>query len=136
MPHWLVKSDPDEYSAADLERDGRTAWTGVSNALACRHLREMRAGDQVLVYHTGKAKAIVARARVESPADAADGKPGAVVLAFAGWLTAPVSLATIKSDAAFAELAIVRIGRLSVMPVSTPQWKRILALGKAAAKSP
>lgn len=137
---WLVKSDPDEYSARDLERDGRTTWEGVSSAPAQKHMREMRAGDAVLVYHTGAEKSIVARAAVASPPrpDPADpaGKRVVVELAFEGWLDAPVSLAAIKSDPTFADFALVRIGRLSVMPVRPAEWKRIEQLSVAQSASP
>lgn len=135
MKRWLVKSDPDEYSAADLERDGRTTWDGVSNALAQQHLRAMAEGDAVLVYHTGKAKAVVAEARVSGgprpdPADKA-GKRVAVELAFERWLPRAVALAEIKADPTFEDFALVRIGRLSVMPVTAAQWNRIVKLAKA-----
>jgi predicted RNA-binding protein with PUA-like domain len=133
---WLIKSDPDEYSAADLERDGTTVWDGVTNALAQKHMRAMSAGDDVLVYHTGDEKAVVAVARVSAaprpdPKDKS-GKLSVVALAFARWLPSPASLSTIKADKSLADFALVRIGRLSVMPVTAAQWKRIEAISKAA----
>lgn len=130
MPRWLIKSDPDEYSAADLERDGRTLWTGVRNATAQRHIRAMQAGDEVLIYHTGGQRSVVARARVAgAPApDPTDksGKAYAVELTFASWLKAAIELATIKADPALADMPLVRIGRLSVMPVTATQWHRLI----------
>ena len=133
MNLWLVKSDPDDYSAVDLERDGQTVWTGVKNPTAQNHLRAMNAGAAVLVYHTGDQKAIVALAKVAvgPRPESAGGKMVVVDLAFDCWLESPVTLATIKADAFFKDFALVRIGRLSVMPVTEPQWKRILALSGA-----
>src|SRR5215470_9287212 len=101
MNRWLVKSDPDEYSAHDLEREKRTAWTGVSNPVALKHLRAMADGDQVLVYHTGEQRAIVALAAVAGkprpdPADKS-GKSVLVELEFKQWLKKPVELAQVKS---------------------------------------
>lgn len=137
MAHWLVKSDPEDYSAADLARDGRTVWDGVRNALAQRHLRDMRPGDEVLVYHTGAEKAVVARATVVgAPRPAADGSGVTVELAFAGWLPRPVSLAAIKADPALAGLALVRQGRLSVMPVTAGEWRRLVAGGAESQGGP
>ncbi|MCG3125766.1 MAG: hypothetical protein CHACPFDD_00593 [Phycisphaerae bacterium] len=132
MARWLVKSDPDEYSAADLERDGVTSWEGVRNPTAQGHLRGMRAGDEVLVYHTGKQKAIVARATVAAagrpdPSDP-NGKAVAVQLRFEAWLARPVSLADIKAAREFADFDLVRIGRLSVMPVSAAHWSRLMKM--------
>jgi predicted RNA-binding protein with PUA-like domain len=129
---WLVKSDPDDYSAVDLERDGSTSWTGVRNPVAQRHLREMKPGDDVLVYHTGDEKAIVATARVAfkpipDPTDP-DAKRVAVQLTFGAWLKSPVTLAGIKADPFFKTFDLVRVSRLSVMPVSEPQWKRLWKL--------
>ncbi len=133
MAFWLVKSDPEDYSAADLERDGRTVWDGVRNALAQRHLRGMRPGDGVLVYHTGAERAVVARATVVGvPREAADGSGATVELEFAGWLPRPVPLAEIKADPALAGLALVRQGRLSVMPVTAEEWRRLTGGGEPA----
>jgi predicted RNA-binding protein with PUA-like domain len=134
---WLVKSDPETYSFEDLRRDRKTVWDGVANPVALKHLRAMRRGDEVLVYHTGKERAVVGRARVESdpytdPSAGASG-PAVVDLAAGEPLPRPVSLAEIKADPFFAELALVRQGRLSVMPVPEPLWERI---GELAAKTP
>jgi predicted RNA-binding protein with PUA-like domain len=129
---WLVKSDPDTYSFDDLARDRKTVWDGVANALALKHIREMRKGDEVLVYHTGDERTVVGLARVASDpyADpkARDPKLAVVDLAAGERLARPVGLAEIKADPAFADFALVRQGRLSVMPVAEPLWKRILAL--------
>lgn len=132
MNRWLVKSDPDEYSAHDLERDGKSDWSGVRNPAAQGHLRAMQPGDGVLVYHTGKERAVVATATVASaprpdPGDKT-GKSVTVDLAFDAWLKGVVPLAAFKVEPAFKEFALVRIGRLSVMPVTADQWKRTLKM--------
>ncbi len=132
MNRWLVKSDPQEYGADDLRRDRTTAWEGVRNALAQQHLRAMRTGDAVLVYHTGKEKALVALARVAGapqpdPSDE-KGQAVAVPLEYDRALRAPVPLSRIKSHAALTDFALVRIGRLSVMPVTAAQWNTLLAM--------
>jgi predicted RNA-binding protein with PUA-like domain len=126
---WLFKEEPDHYSYADLERDGTTLWDGVENAVARKHLREVKAGDRVLYYHTGKEKAIVGEMRVvEGPMpDPASDDPKSVVLRVEPvrrWQQ-PVSLAQIKADPAFAGWELVRISRLSVMPVSEAHWRRL-----------
>ncbi len=130
MARWLVKSDPDSYAFADLVRERRTVWDGVANAAALGHLRAMRRGDDCLIYETGKVKAVVGRAKVAATSLAAGADPRSprVELAAGPPLARPVSLAEIKSDPAFADFALVKIGRLSVMPVSEPLWQRLLAL--------
>ena len=135
---WIVKTEPSAYSWAELERDGRMAWDGVKNAQALIHLRAMREGDQVLVYHSGSDKALVGVARVvrgpypDPGAD--DPKLVAVDLAADRPLDRPVPLAEIKRSGKFADLALVRHGRLSVMPVSAVHWKGLLNLaGQGAA---
>ncbi len=140
MNHWLLKSDPDEYSAADLQRDGATTWDGVKNAAALIHMRAMRKGDALLIYHTGAERAVVATAKVsgdpQSDASDAAGKLVGVPIAFDRWFSTPVTLAAIKAEPAFRDFALVRIGRLSVMPVAAPLWERLLALGGALRRSP
>jgi predicted RNA-binding protein with PUA-like domain len=131
---WLVKEEPSSYSFADLERDGRTAWAGVRNALAQQHLRAMKAGDRVFFYHTGGEKAVVGIAKVVTgprpdPADSS-GTLQMVELAPVRRLKTPVTLAAIKTDPAFADFALVRISRLSVMPVTDREWAAIEALSK------
>ncbi len=136
MKRWLVKSDPEEYSAEHLARDGRTVWDGVSNPLALRHLRSMSPGDEVLIYHTGDQKAAVALARVVSPPrpDPRDksGKAWVVDLEFVAPLARPVRLADIRKEAALADFDLVRISRLSVMPVSAVHWTRLMKLAGGA----
>jgi predicted RNA-binding protein with PUA-like domain len=122
---WLFKQEPEQYSYDDLVRDGRTVWDGVGNALALKHLRQARPGDRVFFYATGKVKAVVGEMRV---AESDDGSVVVVepVRAFAR----PVPLAVIKEDPTLAEWELVRLPRLSVMPVTQEQWRRIEALGR------
>jgi predicted RNA-binding protein with PUA-like domain len=132
--YWLVKTESSEYSFDDLERERKTVWSGVSNNLALIHLRSMRKGDRVLVYHTGKEKAIVGIARVASapypdPAKH-DDRLVVVDLVPEKRLHKPITLEQIKSDKRFADFPLVRISRLSVMPVTREQWDLLLKMGK------
>jgi len=131
---WLFKSDPDTYSFADLERDGKTVWDGVANNLALKHLRSARRGDAVLVYHTGEEKAVVGLAEVARDAypDPKQKDPRLVVVDLAAGkrLARPVPLAEIKQQASLKDFYLVRMPRLSVMPVSDAQWNAIMKLGK------
>ena len=134
MPnYWIVKTEPSTYSFDQLERDGTTVWDGVRNNLALKHLREMKRGDRVLVYHSGEEKAVVGLAEVAAEAypDPKQKDPKLVVvdLKAAGRLPRPVPLAELKQEPAFADLALVRIGRLSVAPASAEQFKRLLKMG-------
>ena len=134
MPnHWLLKTEPSTYSFADLQRERRATWDGVSNPVALRHLRSMSRGDKAFVYHTGDVKAIVGIATVVSDPypDPKLGDPKRVVVDLepAEPLPRPVSLAVVKADRQFADFALVRISRLSVMPVTPQQWKALLAMG-------
>ena len=120
--HWLVKSEPNAYSFADLERDGRTVWDGVRNNAAALHLKAMGEGDEVLFYHSQEGLAVVGIAKVVRTAfpDASDpeGRFVAVELAPVRALKRPVTLAQMKAEPALAEMAMVRQSRLSVSPVS------------------
>ena len=131
--YWIVKSEPSTYSYDDLERQKTAVWDGVKNNLALKHLRQMKPGDRVLVYHTGDEKAVVGVAEVTSAAypdpKQKDPKLAVVDLRAAGRLPRPVPLAEIKKDRAFADLGLVRMGRLSVMPVPPDQYQRLLKLG-------
>ena len=133
MPaYWILKTEPTTYSFERLTKDRRTVWDGVRNPLALKHLGEMAVGDQVLVYHTGDEKAAVGLARVVRAAypdpKAKDPKLVVVELEAGHPLPKPVTLAAVKADPAFADLALVRMGRLSVVPVKPEQWKRLLAM--------
>jgi len=127
---WLVKADPDAYGLDDLERDRRTCWDGVANAVAVRHLRAMASGDRVLVYHSGAEKAIVGLARAASAGrpDSRDPRLAVVDLEFVRRLPRVVPLAVVKADARFADWALVRQPRLSVMPVPAALWPALVAL--------
>jgi predicted RNA-binding protein with PUA-like domain len=131
---WLLKSDPETYSYADLERDQETVWDGVSNNLALKHIRSIRKGDQALVYHTGEEKAVVGLAKILSdPYPDPKHKDGRLVvmdIAAERRLARPVSLDEIKKNSAFKDFALVRLPRLSVMPVSEAQWEALLAMAK------
>ena len=133
MPnHWLLKTEPSTYSFERLASEGRAVWDGVRNNLALTHLRGMKEGDRVMIYHTGAEKSVVGLARVTRAAypDPAMNDPKLVVVDLKpdAPLATPVSLAAIKADPDFADFALVRMGRLSVMPVTPEQWKRILAM--------
>lgn len=131
MALWLCKQEPGCYSFDDLVRDGRTVWDGVSNALARKHLRQMKPGDRVLFYHTGKEKAIVGEMVVASePRSDPNGDDAdvAVDLKPVGKLARPVGLAEIKADKTLANWDLVRLPRLSVVPVTESQWKRVAAM--------
>jgi len=131
---WLAKTEPSTYAWADLVRDGGTRWDGVRNPLARSHLAAMKKGDLVLVYHSGDDKAVVGIAKVTRAAypdpTADDARWLAVDLAPVKPLVAPVPLATVKQDPKLAGIALVRQGRLSVMPLDDAAFARILAHGK------
>ena len=131
---WLFKSDPETYSLSDLEREGKAVWDGVSNNLALKHLRSVRKGDSVLIYHTGEERAVVGIAEVLSDAypdpKRKDSRLVVVDIKAVKRLRRPVSLDEIKKQASLQDFALVRLPRLSVMPVSERQWEDLLALGK------
>lgn len=133
MAYWYVKTDTESYAFDDLHREGRTVWDGVSNAVALKHLRSMAPGDRVLIYHSGEEKALAGLARVVSGPyqDPKRGDPKLTVVDLQAdrRLERPVTLAAIKADPAFKDLALVRMSRLSVGPVPAQQWKRLLAMG-------
>lgn len=132
MAFWLLKSEPDVYSYADLERDGSTIWDGVNNNLALKHIRTMKPGDLALIYHTGDERRAMGIAEVttESYADPAlnDPKRAVVDVRAVRPLPHPVTLAQIKQDGNFEGFDLLRISRLSVVPVSPEHWERILKL--------
>ncbi len=130
MARWLFKEEPSHYSFADLERDGATAWDGVANALALQHLRRVRPGDLVLLYHTGKEKAVVGVMQVADKAEPTTGGEVAVSVRPVRRLHHPVPLSRIKADPTLADWELVRLPRLSVMPVTEAQWRRVEALAK------
>ncbi len=135
MAHWLFKEEPNPYGFADLERDGSTLWNGVTNNLARQNLRKVRRGDRIFFYHTGKEKAVVGEMSAVSGSvpdpDSNDAAGVAVQVKAERRLLRPVSLAQVKDDPAFAGWDLVRLPRLSVMPVNELQWRRIMELGNA-----
>ena len=132
MNFWLLKTEPDHYSYADLERDGATIWDGVANNTALMHIRTMQPGDLALIYHTGDQRQAVGLAEITSPPypDPRDGDLKLVVVDLRPLrrLPQPVTLAAVKADPAFADFALVRQGRLSVVPVTPEQWRKLLGM--------
>ena len=134
MALWLFKEEPDSYSFTDLQRDGSTVWSGVTNALAQKHLRAVKKGDRILFYHTGDEKAVVGVMEVAADPvpdpDDETGKRVVVTVRPVRALKHPVPLAAIKAEKAFAGWELVRVPRLSVMPVTEAQWKKIEAMSE------
>ena len=135
MAYWLLKTEPDCYAWDDLARDKSATWDGVSNALALKHLRAMKKGDLALVYHTGDERAAVGVAEVTSAPypDPKGGDDRLVVVDVRPRqkLAQPVTLSEIKADPAFDGWDLVRNGRLGVMPVPEPMWRRVMELSGA-----
>src|SRR6266480_8141282 len=121
MPY-LLKTEPSEYSFADLKGDGETVWDGVSNPVALKNLRGMKSGDRLAIYETGNVKSAVGTATVVS-VDASDAKNPRVKIKVGKALARPVSLAEVKANKLFAESPLVRQGRLSVVPLTKEQYK-------------
>jgi predicted RNA-binding protein with PUA-like domain len=124
MPY-LLKTEPSVYSFADLQRERTTIWDGVTNPVALKNLRGMKAGDRLIIYHTGDEKSAAGGASVVS-VDAADPKTPLVKIKVDQPLPRPVTLAEIKSNKLFADSPLVRQGRLSVVPLSEAQFKFLL----------
>src|ERR1700745_2499241 len=118
---YLLKSEPDQYSIADPEREGETLWDGFTNPVAVRHLSEMKPHDKLIYYHTGNERQAVGTAVVAS-VDNENPKSPRVHIRFAGRLNAPVSLADIKANKLFADSPLIRQGRLSVVPLTAEQY--------------
>jgi predicted RNA-binding protein with PUA-like domain len=127
--YWILKTDAHTYGFDQLARARRTVWDGVTNALALKHIRSMKQGDRAFIYHSGEEKALVGLARIASdpyPDPKGDDPKLAVVQVEAGErLPRPVTFAAIKADPAFADLGLVRMSRLSVIPVPAAQWRRL-----------
>jgi predicted RNA-binding protein with PUA-like domain len=135
MANWLFKEEPSNYSFDALVKDTRTVWSGVKNPLAQKHLHAVKRGDRIFYYHTGNEKAVVGMAKAlgDAYADPKDktGKMAVVDVGPVKKLARPVTLAEIKADKAFASFPLVRISRLSVMPVSDTEWERIEELSRS-----
>ena len=129
---WLVKQEPSAYSWSDFVKDGKTSWTGVRNYTARNNLRKMKKGDQVFFYHSVEDKAVVGIARVVRTAypdpTAKEGDWSAVDLAPIKALARPVPLQRIKADRRLKNIGLVRQGRLSVMPLTEPEFRTILRM--------
>ena len=134
MQYWLVKSEPETYSWADLAREGKTDWTGVRSNPARLHLKTMKAGDRVLFYESVTTKAVVGTGEVTRSAfpDTTADEEGwvAVEIKAVAPLAHPVTLAQIKADPALAKMVLLKISQLSVQPVTRAEYDRILKLGK------
>lgn len=134
MAYWLLKTEPDCYSWDQLAADKKTTWDGVANALALKHIRAMKKGDLALIYHTGDERQAVGIAEVASNAypdpKEEEERLAVIDLKAKKKLNRPVTLATIKADPAFAGWDLLRISRLSVVPVTEKIWKRVEELAK------
>jgi predicted RNA-binding protein with PUA-like domain len=133
VAYWILKTDADTYPFDQLERERRAVWDGVTNALALKHIRGMAVGDAALIYHSNVGKELVGLARIVSAPypDPKRKDPKLVVVDIQAEQPLPtrVSLATIKADPAFSDLGLVRMSRLSVIPVLQEQWKKLLQMG-------
>lgn len=119
---YLLKTEPSEYSFADLQRDKTTIWDGVSNPVALKNLRSMKAGERLVIYETGDHKSAVGTASVVS-VDTSDAKNPQVQIKAGSALAKPVTLAEVKASKLFADSPLVRQGRLSVVPLTEAQYK-------------
>lgn len=134
MNYWLVKSEPDEYGFPDLQAEGTGCWDGVRNYAARNHLRSMKVGDLVLFYHSRKGLEVVGICKVVQEAypdpTSEKGDWSAVDMTAVRPLSKPVPLNTIKANPKLQEMPLVRIGRLSVMPVTEVEFREILKMGE------
>ena len=130
MAYWILKTEPSTYAFADLVREKTARWDGVTNPVALRNIRAMKKGDGVMIYHTGDEKAVVGLAEVASEpyADPKDARLWVVDLKAGKAVGKPVTLAAVKADEAFKDLALVRQGRLSVVSVPDALWARLLKM--------
>ena len=130
MNFWLVKQEPETYSFDDFLKDGKTDWTGVRNYQARNNLREMKAGDKVLFYHSGAEKSVVGLAKVsrEEFTDPTDEKWIAVEIKPVGKLAKPVTLEQIKAEKSLENIALIKQSRLSVLPLTKTEFETILKM--------
>jgi predicted RNA-binding protein with PUA-like domain len=137
MAYWLLKTEPEQYSFDDLLRDGATPWTGVKNAQAQANLRSMREGDRAVVYHSGEKRAVGVAEVVRSayPDPTTDGEFVCVDVRAVSPLPAPVPLEALKLEPAFAGSALLRQGRLSVVPLSPAEWRDLAGLAEIIART-
>ena len=136
MAYWLLKTEPDTYAWGDLVKEGVTPWTGVSNPQAQGNLRAMKAGDRAIIYHSGVKQAVGVAVVVRTAYPDPTGSPGAVCVDVraAEPLAAPVPLEALKQEPAFADSALLRQGRLSVVPLSAAEWRGLETLAGVIAK--
>ncbi|MEH2110145.1 EVE domain-containing protein [Nostoc sp.] len=132
MAYWLLKTEPENYSYFDLERDGSTVWDGVNNSLALQHLRTMLSGDLTMIYHTGKERQIIGLAEIVSQPyidpTLNDSKRAVVDVRALQRVHQPLTLAQIKQDNKFTDFDLLRLPRLSVVPVWEVYWQRLIEL--------
>jgi predicted RNA-binding protein with PUA-like domain len=133
VAYWILKTDADTYPFDQLERERRAVWDGVTNALALKHIRSMAPGDAALIYHSNVGKELVGLARITSAPypDPKRDDPSLVVVDLEADRPLPkaVPLSAIKADPRFADLGLVRMSRLSVIPVPAEQWRDLLQMG-------
>ncbi len=129
--NYLLKTEPSVYSFSNLEKEKITVWDGVTNPVAVRHLREMKPGERLVIYHTGDQKRVVGTAVVES-VDVRDAKNPQVKIKAGKAIAAPKTLAEIKAQKLFADSALVRQGRLSVVPLSEAQYRWLVGVRQQA----
>ncbi len=134
MNYWLVKQEPESYSFADFQKEGKTDWTGVRNYTARNNLKDMKPGDKVLYYHSGDERSVVGLAKVSkaafADATASEGSWVAVELEAGKALKNPVTLAAIKANKKLAEMKLVKLSRLSVSPATKEEFDEILSMSK------
>jgi len=134
MNYWLVKQEPNSYSFSDFQKEGKTDWTGVRNYTARNNLKAMKQGDKVFYYHSGDEKAVVGLATVSKtyfPDPTADGDTWVAVELEAGKpVKNPVTLAAIKANPNLKDIALVRLSRLSVVPLTKDEYEEVLSMSK------
>jgi predicted RNA-binding protein with PUA-like domain len=137
MAYWLLKTEPTTYSFDDLVAEKKTAWTGVANPQAQANLRAMHPGDQAVIYHSGEKRAVGTAQIVKTayPEPGADEGLVCVDVQAQGPLPAPVPLEALKQEAAFEDSALLRQGRLSVVPLSPAQWQDLQELSRVIART-
>lgn len=132
MAYWLFKQEPSTYNYSRLEKDGMTVWDGVANKLALKHLRSVKKGDKAMFYHTGEERQVVGIMEIVSDPYVDPKKENKSLIVVdvkpEGKLKKPVTLEQVKTDSAFADWELVRISRLSVMPIPEKLWEKIMRM--------
>jgi len=133
MAHWILKTEPSAYSFDRLVRERTARWDGVTNPAALKNIRAMQRGDELMIYHTGDEKAVVGLATVASASypDPRDARLAVVDIVAGKALPRPVTLAEIRKEAVLRDLALVRMPRLSVVPATDAQWRKLLQMSRA-----